>query len=325
MKNFRHSLVTVILLYSSAIAADDYIEWVGANSGVNWTAGSATAEGAGLAKQGTPNSLSKMMACRAALVDAQRNLLESLQGVRVEGITIVENLMVQSDIVKSSVQGTLQGAVMDSRRPQEDGTCEVSISAPLAGNFARDVYQTVAENAMQSSQSPNSVTNFLYASLDYLLDYIAEPAIANEVAGWRAPFDRLSQRINALEKLLSEPRPPKQETDMTPTGLVIDARGSNFIPSMSPKIRKIRAGVIYPNPQKRHSYAARGQLVSLFTRDVTTARQHPIVGERPVVLKALRTWGDTRTEIVLNTEASKQLEQLISDGLMQDAGVIIVL
>jgi hypothetical protein len=49
------------------------------------------------------------------------------------------------------------------------------------------------------------------------------------------------------------------------------------------------------------------------------------VGERPIVLKALRTWGDTRTEIVLNNDASTQLEAMISDGFMQDAGVIIVL
>ena len=72
---------------ADASRADDYIEWIAANSGVNWTNGSAVAEGAGLAKPGTPPSLAKMMACRAALVDAQRNLLESLQGVRVEGIT----------------------------------------------------------------------------------------------------------------------------------------------------------------------------------------------------------------------------------------------
>ena len=325
MKNFCRYLITVIMFYSSSLVADDYIEWVGANSGVNWTTGAATAEGAGLAKQGTPASLSKMMACRAALVDAQRNLLEALQGVRVEGITIVENLMVKSDIIKSSVQGTLQGAIMTSRRPQEDGTCEVSISAPLTGNFARNVYQTVAGRTGQSSQNHNALDSFFYASIDHFLDYVVAPVSANEGSNWRAPFDRLSERLTALEKLLNDTRPVKKQAVSAPTGLVIDARGSNFIPSMSPKIRKIRAGVIYPNLQEQHSYAARGQLVSLFTRDVTTARQHPIVGERPVVLKALRTWGDTRTEIVLNTEASKQLEQLISDGLMQDAGVIIVL
>ena len=65
--------------------------------------------------------------------------------------------------------------------------------------------------------------------------------------------------------------------------------------------------------------------VSLFTRDLDTARRHPIVGERPLVLKGLRTWGDTRTEIVLDKDESTRLEALVAKGFLQDAGVIIVL
>ncbi len=97
--------------------ADDYIEWVAANSGVNWTNGSAVAEGAGLAKPGTPPSLAKMMACRAALVDGQRNLLESLQGVRVEGITIVDNLMLESDSDQIERRGLLKRRGDDQSTP----------------------------------------------------------------------------------------------------------------------------------------------------------------------------------------------------------------
>ena len=123
MMYLRIIIIAFGVFTADASRADDYIEWIAANSGVNWTNGSAVAEGAGLAKSGTPPSLAKMMACRAALVDAQRNLLESLQGVRVEGITIVDKLMLESDLVKSSVEGTLKGAVMTSRRPQADGTC----------------------------------------------------------------------------------------------------------------------------------------------------------------------------------------------------------
>ncbi len=310
---------------ADASRADDYIEWIAANSGVNWTNGSAVAEGAGLAKPGTPPSLAKMMACRAALVDAQRNLLESLQGVRVEGITIVDKLMLESDLVKSSVEGTLKGAVMTSRRPQTDGTCEVTLTAPIAGNFARDVYTAVlAPNNQSSAPMKSAIQKAVFATLDFVLGAVASSAHANQ-SSMETALETLTRRLDALEALMTDQKGLPKAVPGLPTGLVIDARGSNFIPSMSPKIRKLRAGVIYPKMRDQQTLADRGQLVSLFTRDVTTAQQHPIVGDRPVVLKALRTWGDTRTEIVLNSEGSSRLEKMIQDGVMQDAGVIIVL
>ena len=319
-------LVIALGVFTAHVSrAEDYIEWVAANSGVNWTNGSAVAEGAGLAKAGTPPSLAKMMACRAALVDGQRNLLESLQGVRVEGITMVDKLMLESDLIKSSVEGTLKGAVMTSRRPQADGTCEVTLTAPIAGNFARDIYQTVlAPNEQSSTPMKSAIQQALFSTIDYVLGAVASSAQANE-SDIDTVVAQLTRRLDALEAMMTDQKGLPKAGRGKPTGLVIDARGSNFIPSMSPKIRKLRAGVIYPSISNQQTLADRGQLVSLFTRDVETAQQHPIVGARPVVLKALRTWGDTRTEIVLNSEGSRRLEKMIQDGIMQDAGVIIVL
>jgi hypothetical protein len=325
MMYLRIIVIAFGVLLAEVSRADDYIEWVAANSGINWTNGSAVAEGAGLAKPGTPPSLAKMMACRAALVDAQRNLLESLQGIRVEGITIVDKLMLKSDLIKSSVEGSLKGAVMTSRRPQADGTCEVTLTAPIAGNFARNVYSTVlGPNNQSSAPMESAIQKAMFSTLDYVLSAIASSAHANE-SSLETALETLTRRLDALEALMTNQKGLPKAVRGMPTGIVIDARGSNFIPSMSPKIRKLRAGVIYPKMSDQQTLAARGQLVSLFTRDVTTAQQHPIVGDRPVVLKALRTWGDTRTEIVLNSEGSRRLEKMIQDGVMQDAGVIIVL
>jgi hypothetical protein len=326
MRYYQQLFLILMFGWSSSSLGNDYIEWVAANSGVNWTNGTAVAEGAGLAKPGTPPSLAKMMACRAALVDAQRNLLESLQGVRVVGVTLVNNLMLESDEIKSTVEGVLQGAIMTSRRPQPDGSCEVSISAPLAGNFARDIYQNVLveSDKMQSSSLSWPIANVL-AAVDWLLQATTSVAEASTGSSVEATLMTLTRRLDRLEALISGQAKLALPDPGKPTGLVIDARGSNFIPSMSPKLRRLRAGVIYPGRADQKAYSTRGQLVSLFTRDVETAKQHPLVGERPIVLKALRTWGDTRTEIVLNNDASTQLEAMISNGFMQDAGVIIVL
>ncbi len=305
-----------LVVFAPAVFADDFVEWVGANSGVNWSAGQAQAEGAGIGPDNTPPAIASLMACRAAVVDAQRNLLESMQGVRVHGTTLVSNMMIESDTIRTTVEGVLKGGQIVERQPRDDGTCRVVMTAPLSGPLAKTVYNEVFEEPATSSAARTD-------RLWYALSTFFIPAASAE-QDWRPAIDQLSSRISALEALLSA-KPITGTKDAKPTGLVLDARGSNFIPSMSPKIRKLRAGVIYPARAHQISRRERGQLVSLFTRDLETARRHPVVGERPIVLKGLRTFGDTRTEIVLGTESSERLQTLVDQGFLDDAGVVIVL
>jgi hypothetical protein len=318
--------ILLIIFLTAVASAEEYVEWVGANSGVNWSSGRIQAEGAGVGPDGTPPGVARMMACRAAVVDAQRNLLESIEGVRVEGTTVVANMMVESDIIKTSVSGLLRGAQVVKRDPQSDGSCIVQMTAPLGGSFTTAVYQQVFEEVPVGGTEPALTPLTAIAGLlDRSLEFLVAGAFAAGLPTWQGPLDRLSARISALEDLLTTHPALVEIRDSGPTGLVLDARGSNFIPSMSPKILKLRAGVIYPNPKHQVSRRERGQLVSLFTRDLDTARRHPTVGERPIVLKALRTYGATRTQIVLGTESSNKLLALVKDGFLEDSGVIIVL
>lgn len=312
--------VLLVATLSGPAFAEDYVEWVGANSGVNWTAAQARAEGAGIGPDGRPPAVAALMACRAAVVDAQRNLLESMQGVRVQGTTLVKNMMIDSDVIKSTVEGVLRGAQIIERTPGADGTCRVTMSAPLSGQLAATVYDEVLiEDVETMSGALNPASWVAYA-----LEFLVPVANAAEPETWQDAFRNLSGRMTSIESLLAS-QPAAAALDTRPTGLVLDARGSNFIPSMSPRIRELRAGIIYPSADHAVSRRDRGQLVSLFTRDLETARNHPIVGERPIVLKGLRTFGETRTEIVLGDEASARLSELVGSGFLDDAGVVIVL
>lgn len=319
-------LILLFCIVTVSASAEEYIEWVGANSGVNWSSGRIQSEGAGVGPDNMSPGIARMMACRAAVVDAQRNLLESIQGVRVEGTTVVADMMVTSDIIKTSVSGLLQGAQVVKRDSQADGSCLVQMTAPLGGRFTTDVYQQVFKEAPVISIGQKFTPFTAIAGfVDKSLEFFVTGAFAGEIPPWREALDRLSARISALEDLLSTHPAIVEVKDTGPTGLVLDARGSNFIPSMSPKILKLRAGVIYPNRKHQLSRRDRGQLVSLFTRDLNTARRHPTVGERPIVLKALRTYGNTRTQIVLGIQSSNRLLALVKAGFLDDSGVIIVL
>lgn len=81
----------------------------------------------------------KMMAKRAAQVDAQRQLAESVKGVRLTGGTTVEEMEVTSDIVATRVKGMLRGAfILDSKVYEEGGSYVAEMDIGICVNEKDD-------------------------------------------------------------------------------------------------------------------------------------------------------------------------------------------
>tara|TARA_B100002003_G_scaffold88783_1_gene82976 strand:+ start:2995 stop:3975 length:981 start_codon:yes stop_codon:yes gene_type:complete len=324
----RKLLFALALVSSSSIAADaHYEEWTAAGGKINWTTAQVSAEGYGLPPGNVGGKAGPLLACRAAVVDAQRNLLEATQGVRVTATTVIDNYMLSNDEVKSEVEGIIRNARILSRTPADDGSCKIEMVINLGGKASRTIYQEVyQETGLQS---------FYRSTLDWLGGAVISKAYADddvelEQPVWLQEMEKLNRRLSVIEQKLVESRreeaQPAPVADVQPTGLVVDARGSNFIPSLSPKIRQLRGAVVYPDQgASNERLLERGQLVSLFARDVDFAVQHPVVGNRPLLVKALRTYGDTRTEIVLASEYAERIIELNDKGFFNEAGVIIVL
>jgi len=74
----------------------------------------------------------KLMARRAAITDAQRNLAEIIYGIRLDAKTTVRNFVTQNDQIKSHLQAVLQGAQVVDARWEPDGTCTVRMEVPVA-------------------------------------------------------------------------------------------------------------------------------------------------------------------------------------------------
>ena len=324
----RKLLFALALVSSSSIAADaHYEEWTAAGGKINWTTAQVSAEGYGLPPGNVGGKAGPLLACRAAVVDAQRNLLEATQGVRVTATTVIDKYMLSNDEVKSEVEGIIRNARIISRTPADDGSCKIAMVINLGGKASRTIYQEVyQETGLQS---------FYRSTLDWLGGAVISKAYADddvelEQPVWLQEMEKLNRRLSVIEQKLVESRreeaQPAPVADVQPTGLVVDARGSNFIPSLSPKIRQLRGAVVYPDQgASNERLLERGQLVSLFARDVDFAVQHPVVGNRPLLVKALRTYGDTRTEIVLASEYAERIIELNDKGFFNEAGVIIVL
>ena len=105
---------------------------------IDWTTGMVQAKGIGAPPEkdyGKPQA--RPMALRAATLDAYRNLLEIINGVRVDSTTVVRDYAVESDVIMSKVQGMIQGAEEINKEYLSDGTVEVTVQMSLRGGFSQ--------------------------------------------------------------------------------------------------------------------------------------------------------------------------------------------
>jgi len=148
MKKINHLtaclvLSGVITVFSTPIMAEPYQEKFDHGS-MNWNSGEMSAVGIGVPSERFAKhpARARAMAVRAAKVDAQRNLLEMMQGVRIQSQTLVKDMAVESDLIRNSMQGTLRGATVVGRpHYMEDGSVEVV----LAVNYRKNVAETVMD------------------------------------------------------------------------------------------------------------------------------------------------------------------------------------
>ncbi|SMC95741.1 LPP20 family lipoprotein [Sporomusa malonica] len=137
------------------------VDQVGANGLINWDEGFVEAIGTGV-----PSSIAKspaqarLMARRAAIVDAQRNLLESVEGVQVTAETTVQNFETTNDTVKTQVSGIVKGAKIVNEQQLADGTYQVTMRIGLYGKGS------LAE-VITDATSPATPVPFLTPSPSY--------------------------------------------------------------------------------------------------------------------------------------------------------------
>lgn len=185
---------------------------------INWDKGAESdiiADGVGLSpKNMTPNR-GVLMARRAAIVDAQRQLAEIVQGVAVTGETTVENLTVTSDVVKTKVQALLRGFKILQEECNEDGSYMVRMSIPLYG-----------------------VNSLAEATLPAIEEKIPQPA--PEISANYVPSTEVSVQV-------------KSSTGYT--GVIIDAYGMGLEGTFAPALYDTNGRVIYGVRELDKSFA----------------------------------------------------------------------
>ncbi len=110
----------------------DYIEHMGDGASMNWTTKALRVKGNGFGPERVKQlGRRKILAKRAAKVDAYRNLVEAIKGVNVTSETSVEDMMLESDSIRTRTGGMLKGMRVVDVTYSGDGGCEVTVEVNI--------------------------------------------------------------------------------------------------------------------------------------------------------------------------------------------------
>jgi len=170
--------IVVLLIFSgrgSAGESQDLVEKVDGGL-INWSTGSVAAQGVGAPPErdyGTPQA--KPEAIGAARLDAMQNILEALQGVRIDSKTTVKNFVTESDVVAAEVASMARGAKVVHEEDLSDGTAAVTVEMSLLGGFAQlvlppeirqvETVRSIATHGPESGSKSTSASSGAYTGL----------------------------------------------------------------------------------------------------------------------------------------------------------------
>ena len=287
-------VVGILLLFAGVgfcqdkISMNEWVEKVGQGS-VNWSQGYIEAVGIGAVPDrsvGKPNA--RPLAMRAAKVDAYRNLLEITKGVQIDSATTVKDFMVESDIINSKVEGLVKGAQQVKTEYMSDGTVEVTLRMPLYGGV---LAQTILPLSIAKPPAP------------------PEPAPV-------APAPVVTTPV---------PPTPAPAGPAAYTGMVVDARGIQARPAMSPRVFDEDGKEVYGSANVDREYAVQ-QGMSGYARDLNAAQSNQRVTANPITVKALRSSGAGKSDLIISNADAQQIRSAGENmTFMKKCRVMVVL
>lgn len=135
---------------------------------IDWSNGVVEAVGIGAPPPNPANmAQARAMAKRAAVTVARRNLLEIVQGVRIDSRTIIKDFAVESDIIRTEVQGLLQNSQVVDISYMSDGSVEATVAMKLTGTFAELILPKSIKTIqpLQQPQTPGEAKGSGYTGL----------------------------------------------------------------------------------------------------------------------------------------------------------------
>ena len=280
-------LAVLVFSVSSVFAADN----------INWDNSTVTVIGMGAqpVNAATPVQ-ARMLARRAAVADAYRQLAESIKGVDVDAETTVENMMVTSDIVRTKVSACIKGAVVVSEREIPGGGYEVTMSVPLFG-VSNSLAQAVIPQPPVVEPLPTPVPEvipsmpagslqggtIIYTTID---------------SGAKSPMDAIGGY----------------------TGVIIDCRGLGLKPVMSPVIKNDKGIPIYGHKNLDYDKIVSDGMVGYASNPGQASR----AGSHPLIIKATSLMDHNANPVISTADANRILIENSTSNFLNETKVVFL-
>ena len=273
--------LSILLLFVNIALSQDVVDELPKGS-INWSTGRVTAKGSGVPPSSAANpAQARLLAERAAISDARRNLLETVGEVRVDAISTVGSLMTKRDVIVTRVGGIIKGSLVTERRYLDDGSVEVVVEMPITGAFLDVMLSEV--KAVPSITMPLPPSKPKKKDMPKTEIKIKTPAVSEPV-----------------KEAKIEPEPEKIDlSKVNYSGLIIDAREVEVKPALMPKVLNEKGEVIYSSANMQKEEAVKTGVVG-YAKEVDAAKKHPRVTETPVVVAALKGSGEKRSDVIIS-------------------------
>lgn len=113
----------------------------------------------------------------------------------------------------------------------------------------------------------------------------------------------------------------KTEGDKANTGLVIDARGLKLSPALSPRVLGDDGKAVVYSIDTLSNDARRTTGVASYVQSLEDAKKTPKVGDKPLVVKAIKAQG---TDVLLAAEDTRRLKEINASFLAEGRVVIVM-
>jgi len=272
-----------LLCFALTIQAQNVNQTFDQNQTVNWSTQTVKATGIGGANPNLPQSAQRASAIRAAKVVAWRNLLEAVKGVNLSSETTVRNAMVESDFIKTRVEGILRNfRQVGEPRYMSDGSVEVTVEMPLTGQLA----DALLPGQFGGGQFTGSQMLCPTCGQPWPVGKPVPPGVNLQQFGGTS-----SGGSNAVY-----------------TGLVVNCKGLGVRPAMAPKIVDEAGNEIYGSKFVSRKWAVEMGMVG-YDKDVNRARQNDRVTNNPLVVKGVRASGQNKTDVVISAADAASIHQ----------------
>ena len=309
-KLFMACLMAMTLMVVSAASA------FAAGTGMDWSGDSKiTVQGMGVAPTYAVNAIqARMLARRAAVVNAYRQLAEMVKGVNVDSETTVENMMVTSDVTKTKVTALIQGARIVSEQAVDGGGYTVTMEMSVFG----------ASNSLATAVLPTNTVPTSFPAPDASVPASTPSSVQVNVqvtpGTTQTPATTIPSVTTPSHQGSSAAAAPAGQAIGGYTGLIVDCRGLGLKPVMSPVIKNANGEPIYGYKNLDSATVIANGMAS-YTADLSKASR---AGSNPLVVKAVGLDNHNGNPILSVADANRVLIENGASGFLDRTNVVFV-